>query len=181
MGFGEPLHTVAIARHPRNTLIAQTGGDDVKDRWPSGLRRTPGTRVYVKAYRGFESLPVRHLSASLPLKSRSLSILMATCHVSAVCSMAICQIVLSDRFLKQGTERVSEQTVAEVTEKIYASLQAGNAEIDEHIASLKAALAREGATEAVFDPAKLAQNNRSGRKTMQAYFRQRGVRVSFSG
>ena len=35
-----------------------------KDRWPSGLRRTPGTRVYVKAYRGFESLPVRHF----PLK-----------------------------------------------------------------------------------------------------------------
>jgi hypothetical protein len=31
------------------------------DRWPSGLRRTPGTRVYVKAYRGFESLSVRHM------------------------------------------------------------------------------------------------------------------------
>jgi hypothetical protein len=31
------------------------------DRWPSGLRRTPGTRVYVKAYRGFESLSVRHI------------------------------------------------------------------------------------------------------------------------
>ncbi|PYE40492.1 hypothetical protein DFI02_1157 [Rhizobium sp. PP-F2F-G20b] len=75
---------------------------------------------------------------------------------------------------------MSEQTVAEVTEKIYASLQSDNADIDEHIASLKAALAREGAAEAVFDPAKLAQNNRSGRKMMQAYFRQRGVRVSFS-
>ncbi|MCD7110214.1 hypothetical protein LRX75_14320 [Rhizobium sp. DKSPLA3] len=75
---------------------------------------------------------------------------------------------------------VSEQTVAEVTEKIYASLQSDNADIDDHIASLKAALAREGAAEAVFDPAKLAQNNRSGRKMMQAYFRQRGVRVSFS-
>lgn len=75
---------------------------------------------------------------------------------------------------------MSEQTVAEVTEKIYASLQSDNAEIDDHIASLKAALAREGAAEAVFDPARLAQNNRSGRKMMQAYFRQRGVRVSFS-
>ncbi|CZT33667.1 hypothetical protein C8J35_103540 [Rhizobium sp. PP-F2F-G38] len=75
---------------------------------------------------------------------------------------------------------MSEQTVAEVTEKIYASLQSDNADIDDHIASLKAALAREGAAEAVFDPAKLAQNNRSGRKMMQAYFRQRGVRVSFS-
>ena len=26
------------------------------ERWPSGLRRTPGTRVWVNAHRGFESL-----------------------------------------------------------------------------------------------------------------------------
>ena len=29
------------------------------DRWPSGLRRTPGKCVYVKAYREFESHPIR--------------------------------------------------------------------------------------------------------------------------
>jgi hypothetical protein len=75
---------------------------------------------------------------------------------------------------------VSDQTVAEVTEKIYASIQSDNADIDLHIADLKQALAREGAKEAVFDPAKLAHNNRSGRKLMQAYFRQRGVTVKFS-
>jgi len=75
---------------------------------------------------------------------------------------------------------VSEPTVAEATESIYASLQAGNAELDAHIATLKAALMREGAKEAVFDPSKLAQNNRAGRKLMQAYFRQRGVSVTFS-
>jgi len=75
---------------------------------------------------------------------------------------------------------VSEQTVAEVTDKIYASIQSDNADIDLHIADLKQALAREGAKEAVFDPAKLAHNNRSGRKLMQAYFRQRGVTVKFS-
>lgn len=75
---------------------------------------------------------------------------------------------------------MSEPTVAEATDSIYASLQADNANIDEHIATLKAALAREGAKEAVFDPAKLAQNNRSGRKMMQAYFRQRGVSVTFT-
>ncbi|WP_313613598.1 hypothetical protein [Agrobacterium sp.] len=75
---------------------------------------------------------------------------------------------------------MSEPTVAEITDKIYASLQADNAEIDEHIVTLKQALAREGAKEAVFDPAKLAHNNRSGRKLMQAYFRQRGVAVKFS-
>jgi len=75
---------------------------------------------------------------------------------------------------------VSEPTVAEATDSIYASLQANNADIDAHIATLKAALTREGMKEALFDPARLAQNNRSGRKLMQAYFRQRGVSVRFS-
>ena len=75
---------------------------------------------------------------------------------------------------------MSEPTVAEATDSIYASLQANNADLDAHIATLKAALTREGMKEAVFDPTRLAQNNRSGRKLMQAYFRQRGVSVKFS-
>jgi hypothetical protein len=75
---------------------------------------------------------------------------------------------------------VSEPTVSEVTNRIYASLQSNNADLDLHIATLKAALKREGVKEAVFDPAKLVQNNRSGRKLMQSYFRQRGVSVTFS-
>jgi hypothetical protein len=75
---------------------------------------------------------------------------------------------------------VSEPTVAEATDSIYASLQANNADIDAHIATLKAALSREGKKQAVFDPTRLAQNNRAGRKLMQAYFRQRGVSVTFS-
>ncbi|MBZ9849182.1 hypothetical protein LB565_14435 [Mesorhizobium sp. CA14] len=75
---------------------------------------------------------------------------------------------------------MSELTLAEATENIYASLRADNADLDAHIAALKAALAREGKKQAVFDPAKLAQSNRAGRKLMQAYFRQRGVSVSFS-
>lgn len=74
---------------------------------------------------------------------------------------------------------MSEPTVTEAIDNIYASLQADNADIDEHIAALKKALVREGAKEAVFDATKLAQNNRSGRKMMQAYFRQRGVTVKF--
>ncbi|KQZ14073.1 hypothetical protein ASD44_08265 [Mesorhizobium sp. Root554] len=76
---------------------------------------------------------------------------------------------------------MSDPTVAEATEAIYAALQADNAGLDEGITSLKAALAREGVKEAVFDPARLAQNNRSGRKLMHAYFRQRGVKVAFAG
>ena len=75
---------------------------------------------------------------------------------------------------------MSELTVAEATDNIYASLRADNADIDAHIATLKAAMTREGIKEAVFDPTRLAQNNRSGRKLMQAYFRQRGVSVTFS-
>ncbi len=75
---------------------------------------------------------------------------------------------------------MSEPTVAEATSRIYQSLQADNADIDLHIATLKAAMKAEGLKEAVFDPTKLPHNNRSGRKLMQAYFRQRGVTVAFS-
>lgn len=76
---------------------------------------------------------------------------------------------------------MSEPNLAEAIDAIYASLAADNADLDAHIANLKRAMAREGAKEAVFEPSKLAQNNRAGRKTMQAYFRQRGVKVVFSG
>lgn len=75
---------------------------------------------------------------------------------------------------------MSETTVAQATESIYASIKADNADLDAHIATLKAAMAREGVKEAVFEPAKLVQGNRQGRKLMQAYFRQRGVTVTFS-
>jgi hypothetical protein len=47
---------------------------------------------------------------------------------------------------------------------------------DTHIATLKAALTRAGLKELIFDPARLAQNNRFGRKLMRGYFQQRGVR-----
>jgi hypothetical protein len=41
-------------------------------------------------------------------------------------------------------------------------------------------MAREGAKEAVFEPGKLAQSNRQGRKIMQSYFKKKGVAVSFT-
>jgi hypothetical protein len=75
---------------------------------------------------------------------------------------------------------MSEMTVEVATKWIYESLQADKADIDERIASLKAALTLAGQKEAVFDPAKLVQSNREGRKRMKAYFRQRGVSVKFS-
>jgi hypothetical protein len=76
---------------------------------------------------------------------------------------------------------MADLTVAAAIDNIYASLQADNAELNTHIAALKAAMARESVKEAVFDPAKIPQNNRQGRKLMQAYFRQRGVTVTFAG
>ena len=75
---------------------------------------------------------------------------------------------------------MTDPTVSDAINRIYESLQADNADIDLHIVTLKAALARAGLKDAVFDPAKLVQNNRSGRKLMQAYFRQRGVTVKFA-
>ncbi len=71
-------------------------------------------------------------------------------------------------------------TVSEALEQIYASLADDNVEIDARIKDLKTALAAEGLKEAVVEPTRLAQNNRAGRKTMQAYFRKRGVTVVFA-
>lgn len=75
---------------------------------------------------------------------------------------------------------MSDLTLAQAIDNIYASIKNDNEELDSHIAALKGALAREGVKEAVFEPAKLAQNNRQGRKLMQAYFRKKGVTVVFA-
>ena len=72
-------------------------------------------------------------------------------------------------------------TLEQATEEIYKSLHNDNEDIDLHIKNLKAALAASGKKEAVFTPARLSVNNREGRKTMQAYFRKRGVNVVFEG
>ena len=76
---------------------------------------------------------------------------------------------------------MTDLTYAAAIEAVYASIQADNAELDSHIAALEAAMARERMKEAVVEPARQAQNNRQGRKLMQAYFRQRGVKVTFAG
>lgn len=76
---------------------------------------------------------------------------------------------------------MSDLTVSQAMDNIYASLKADNADLDLHIAALKSALLAEGLKEAVFEPAKLAQNNRQGRKLMQSYFRKKGVTVTFAG
>ena len=66
-------------------------------------------------------------------------------------------------------------------EAIYESLKDDNDEIDVRIKDLKAAMKEAGAKEAKFDPSKLVQANREGRKRMQSYFKKRGVKVVFEG
>ena len=75
---------------------------------------------------------------------------------------------------------MSELALNQAIDNIYASIKNGNEDLDLHIAALKGAMAREGVKEAVFDPAKLAQSNRSGRKLMQSYFKKKGVAVDFA-
>lgn len=75
---------------------------------------------------------------------------------------------------------MSDITVSAAIDAIYASIKNNNEDIDLHIAALKGAMAREGVKEAVFETTKLAQPNRQGRKLMQAYFKKKGITVSFA-
>lgn len=76
---------------------------------------------------------------------------------------------------------MSDITLTEAIDNIYASLREDNKDLLIHMTALKAAMAREGVQEAIFDPAKLAQNNRQGRKLMQSFFRQKGIKIDFKG
>jgi hypothetical protein len=71
--------------------------------------------------------------------------------------------------------------VEQALEGVYSSLANGNEDIDARIAELKTALQDEGRKQAIVDPSRLAQNNRSGRKMMQSYFKRRGVTIKFQG
>ena len=72
-------------------------------------------------------------------------------------------------------------TIEQATEAIYTSLANDNEDIDVHIANLKDAMKANGLSEATFNPERLSQNNRPGRKTMQTYFKKRGVKINFEG
>ncbi|MBB4006424.1 hypothetical protein [Allorhizobium taibaishanense] len=76
---------------------------------------------------------------------------------------------------------MSDLSISQAIDNIYASINNDNEDIDLHIAALKAAMGREGVKEAVFETAKLAQPNRQGRKMMQAYFKKKGIAVGFTG
>lgn len=65
-------------------------------------------------------------------------------------------------------------------EAVYESLRNDNADLENVIKNLKAAMKEADVKEVVFEPSKLAQNNRQGRKLMQSFFKQRGVLVKFA-
>ena len=74
---------------------------------------------------------------------------------------------------------MAEKDIEQIKESIYQALINDNQDLDPHITELKQALREAGEAHAVFDPARLAQNNRQGRKTMKSYFKRRGVNVVF--
>ncbi len=69
--------------------------------------------------------------------------------------------------------------VEQAIEAIYVSMQNDNEDIDKRIEDLKSAMKDTSIKEARFEPSRLVQNNREGRKRMQSYFRKRGVKVVF--
>jgi hypothetical protein len=71
-------------------------------------------------------------------------------------------------------------TIEALIEPIYQSLHEDNKDIDTHIKALKQAMIEQGQKDVALDPLRIAQNNRQGRKTLQAYFKKRGVSVVFS-
>ena len=75
---------------------------------------------------------------------------------------------------------MTDITVSQAIDAIYASIRNDNEELDAHIAALKGAMAREGVRQATFEAGKLVQPNRQGRKLMQSYFRKKGVTVAFA-
>ncbi len=70
-------------------------------------------------------------------------------------------------------------SVQNAIDAIYESLKQDNFELDLRIKELKDAMVAAGEKTAMFDTNKIAQNNRQGRKLMQSYFKQKGVKIDF--
>ena len=87
-GSSEQSHSALdrrIAPPARLAQVAVLSPRMSLDRWPSGLRRTPGKCVYVKAYREFESHPIRlQLVKQRPEMGAVCAFRLATAAVSAL-------------------------------------------------------------------------------------------------
>ena len=71
-------------------------------------------------------------------------------------------------------------TVKEALEKVHASLDDNNKDLDTSIAELKAAMLAAGVKTVTMVKERLPQNNRQGRKMLQTYFKKRGVIVDYA-
>lgn len=74
---------------------------------------------------------------------------------------------------------MAQNKLDSIKDNIYAAIAADNEGLDDAIKALKEELKSQGAKEAVFEPARLVQNNRQGRQMMKSYFKKRGVIVKF--
>lgn len=70
-------------------------------------------------------------------------------------------------------------TTQQAIEAVYKSMFNDNEDLNDRIKELKTVMKEEGVKKATFDPTRLVQNNREGRKRMQSYFKKRGVVVVF--
>lgn len=75
---------------------------------------------------------------------------------------------------------MADKATDKILEDIYASLHNNNEGIDALIASLKSAMAEKGEKSVTVDASRLPVSNREGRKTMQIYFKKRGVAIDFA-
>ena len=69
--------------------------------------------------------------------------------------------------------------IEQALEAIYISLDANNEDIDLHISNLKKAMSERGEKKVVFKIDRIPVQNREGRKTMESYFKKRGVKIAF--
>jgi hypothetical protein len=76
---------------------------------------------------------------------------------------------------------MTNETLDKALQDIYASLHNDNEGLDPLILALKIALHAQKTKSIEIDPAKIPQPNRQGRKTMQSYFKKRGVTITFAG
>lgn len=67
----------------------------------------------------------------------------------------------------------------QIKEDIYTAIHNDNEGLLEAITALKEELKAQGTKEAMFEPERLAMNNRQGRQMMKSFFKKRGVIVKF--
>lgn len=121
---------------------------------------------------------------------------MSFCYISVTVYFRFCKVIFMNNILKYPfiDKQVKvflefhliainkDRTAVNIelaTEAIYNSLDNDNEDIDLHIENLKSVMKDNEMKEALFKADRLPVKNREGRKTMQAYFKKRGVKVVF--